>query len=274
MKRGIFTSITVVLLAAVLLYLVSSIALFANSMDEVNSALVRTEAAGAQADSAASAIRRLETSAAVGVSFGGNNVTFGQNLSNLAKYRQGPAGLADFLADYGAVQNVSVNASEASMPRIYLHPQNITLVHSAGKVELVPQNSSASAGSIMGFDVLLLAGIPTPRLHWDQITEAQPESPNALRFHFGLQGTNGTVSDSRVLDRRFASTLRLLDSANQTIAVVQSAPPAALGFASPPAANNLYLTVILQLNTSPGEAELGKSIVAVDGGAVKKVARV
>lgn len=274
-KSGMVTSISVVLLASALLALTYAIAHYSNSNEETASRLAEMESVSLQFDSAAWGIRSLERSGAINVSAkyanSTTNLTFSENMSSLNRYSNDLSHFSDFLAAYSQEANVSLDISRARLSPmlLYVSPQNITVNHSAGRVGFEPQ----AGPGVLGYEIQITVPLQlSDSLAWD--SQANGSGEDALPVGIARQGSNGAWRDNCTLSRSSNSIVRLVDSANNTIATMQFRPAAALDVFNYNLTNDLYISVIVKLNGSVGGVELGKDIITVGRGGIVKQGKV
>lgn len=258
-QKGIAITAAVLLLSSTLLYLMLAISTYSNSLKDTNAQLVQIEEIGAQFDSVSYGLKTLEIWEAANISYNGNNITFTQNTSKLANYSNDVQRWAAFASAFSPA-NISINTSDAMRPKLYVRGRGIEVDNAAGRITYTPQDSQSSAGNVSGYDVSIWLASPTPGFNWTSMQNVSPSSPDAMYFHLGLQGTNGTVSDTRYLNKSAFSELRMLDGDNAPIIVVQAQSPAALKIFYNA---DIYIKTVLQLSSSGGAVELGNSALNV-----------
>ena len=226
-KRGSLAYSTLLITSALLL-LAASIALYTTSLKSVSSASSNLGSMASQQDSAAWAFASLARQQAANITVASGNIIIISNSSGISNYTQDALALKQFWEGYSAPGNLTINASTASKPVFYIYPQNITLDYSTGGISITPQNASYSAGNVTGYDFGVKISTPTPSLVWTNISTVANTSADALYFHIGIQGTNGTVSDTQYLNRSKTSALVMRDSLNNTLLAASVTPQAAV----------------------------------------------
>ena len=268
--KGIAITAAVLLLSTALLYLMLAVSTYSNSLKDSNAQLVQIEELNSQFDSVAYGLRVIELGEAMNISYAGSNITFTENTTRLLNYSNDVRRWAVFAGAF-APANVSINASDATRPKLNLRGRGIEVDNAVGRITYTPQNSQASAGNVSGYDVSIWVSRPTPSLNWTSMQNVSPSSIDAMYFHVGLQGTNGTVSDTRYLNKSRFSELRMQDSGNASIIVVQADSPAALKIFYNA---DIYIKTVLQLSSSGGAIELGNSALNVSVGNAHKIGSV
>ncbi|VVB58761.1 Uncharacterised protein [Candidatus Anstonella stagnisolia] len=268
--KGIAITAAVLLLSSALLYLMLAVSTYSNSLKDSNAQLVQIEELNSQFDSVAYGLRVIELGEAMNISYAGSNITFTENTTRLLNYSNDVRRWAVFAGAF-APANVSINASDATRPKLNLRGRGIEVDNAVGRITYTPQNSQASAGNVSGYDVSIWVSRPTPSLNWTSMQNVSPSSIDAMYFHVGLQGTNGTVSDTRYLNKSRFSELRMQDSGNASIIVVQADSPAALKIFYNA---DIYIKTVLQLSSSGGAIELGNSALNVSVGNAHKIGSV
>lgn len=262
-RRGIVFTVSTVLLASAFLYLLASISMYSDSAARGNTRIIEVEKVNMQFDTASYGMERLLTHMIANVSWEGTNVSFEENLSSAGngEYYAAVSRFGQFLEAFGLVDS-SINITEARRPAMLIYPQNITVDHFANSVRFTPVDSGGSAGEVESYTVLMKVGMPTPAISWGQFSEAEESDPDAVHFHVGVEGTNGTVHDSKYLYKYNTSEIMLLNKYNQSILGIQVSSPAALqvGYNV-----DIYLKTIIGLRNQ-SSVELGEDIVTVDGG--------
>ncbi|VVB65877.1 Uncharacterised protein [Candidatus Gugararchaeum adminiculabundum] len=266
--RGFVISISVMLLAIALLYFALIVSIYSNSLKSANAELAGIERVNSQYDSASYGIKSILSAELVNVTIAQStgttaNISFKQNLSETARarYFTEVGRFQSFIQAQAIEGNVTVNlANGVSAPVIYVRPANITVSYTVGKVAYSPLNNAYSAGRVTGYSLLIkLNDRPTPGLNWTTLNTLSASDPNAVYFHIGVQGTNGTVSDTKYLDKYQNSTLLMQNSGGQSVITVQARSPAYLDVNY--ALNlNGSMETILQLNNT-ATVELGSGSV-------------
>jgi len=268
--KGIAITAAVLLLSSALLYLMLAVSTYSNSLKDNNAQLVQIEEIDAQFESVSYGLKTLELWEGANISYNGNNITFAQNTSKLANYSNDVQRWAAFAGAFSPA-NVSINTSDAMRPKLHVRGRGIEVDNAAGRITYTPQDSQGSAENVSGYDVSIWISRPTPGFNWTSSSNVSPSSPDAMYFHIGLQGTNGTVSDTRYLNRSAFSELRMVDSSNAQVIVVQAQSPAALKIFYNA---DIYIKTVLQLSSSGGAVELGNSALNVSVGNAHKIGRV
>lgn len=267
MKKGLFFTLSVLLLATSFLYLVASASLYTNSLKTTAISLSTIGQLNVYTDSIVYNIRTLFSEFAevtVDEDAGIVKISFEEDIPRLGSYSSDLIGFREFAETYGRF-NTSINITEAQHPKLYLHPYDITVDHAVGRIEFDPEDNPGSAGKVTGYDVLFKIDERTPWLNWTEISELSSSDPDAVYFHIGVQGENGTVSETRYLNKYNYSELKLLDWDNESLVVIQLSPPAELIVNHNMEANMetvIYLNGSLE-NTS---VELGRDIIQVGSG--------
>ena len=268
-RKGIAITAAVLLLSSALLYLMLAVSTYSNSLKDTNAQLGQMEELDAQFDSVAYGMRTLEIGEAMNITYSGNNITFAENTSKLVGYSNDVQKWAVFAGAFSPA-NVSIDASDASRPKLYVRGRGIEVDNAIGRITYTPQNAQ-SAGNVSGYDVSVWVARPTPSLNWTSISSVLPTSADAMYFHIGLQGTNGTVSDTRYINKSAFSELRMQDGSNASLIVVQANSPASLKIFYNA---DIYIKTVLQLSSSGGAIELGNSALNVSLGNAHKIGSV
>ncbi len=262
-----FTTLMVLLLATALVLLTMALGSSASYQSLVNANLTTAMGAGAEADMASFGIRQILAAEGVNVTYSVFNANFTDNVSTLANYSADLSRYASF-AQGRSAYNLSINTTEASRPKFYLRPLNITVDYPPGGFNVTPFNSTASAGHVVGYNVLLVSPQPALHLNWTNRSNVSNSSADALFFHVGLQGSNGTAADTVYLNRSAYSELRLLNASNKSIATLRFFAPAALSITYDTSLAGRFSSEV-QLNSS-SYSELGASIINIPYGAGTK----
>lgn len=271
MSRGILYTISVLLMAVSFLYLLLVISSHTSSIKTAAEGLSDIETLNSGFDSASYGMKALLTREVANITRSGFNITFEENLST--------TGNTDYYADVPEFEKfmefrsgieTSINTSEARRPRLYISPQNISVDHLPGKITFTPQNSQESAGNITGYEILARVELDTPSYYWEEISELNESDPDAMQFHLGLEGDNGTITTTKYLDKYGDSELRLVNEYNQSVMGVRIESPAVV------AVNynaDIDLKIIIGLTTR-ASVELGQDIITVSTGQLEKTGKV
>jgi len=277
MRKGMVFMISTVLLSSAFLYLLSSASLYTNSLRETAALLSELERLNVHSDDVAYKMKTILLNGAVDVRVYGMEgmkvVTLEETVPFATHYYADLFYFKEF-AESNTLFTTSINISEAARPKMYIRPYNITIDHPIGKIIFTPENSPGSSGSVSFYNVLVKTEKPTPWINWTNITEVSAYHPNAIHLHVGLQGTNGTVSADKYLDRYAYSELVLHDSqTNDTVLVIQLESPAALVVNHDMEAS---IKTEIYLNDSGEDitVELGENIVSVDSSYVQEASKI
>lgn len=244
--RGILLTLCVLLLAAAMLYLITTISLYSSNLKSTPSELSAFESMNMQYDSVAYGINQILAHEKVNVTTQSTNLSFQSNLTTSNNYYRDLSRFKQFVVGEASV-NTSINLTGIQEPRMYIQPHNIIVNYGIGSVNFDPENSTASSGDVAGYDLFIKIDQVTPWQNWTNISEVLVSDPNALLLHVGLQGTNGTIAMTKYLDRDNYNELDLLNTANQTIIAISVYPTANLTI------NynlDMYLKTIVRLNSS------------------------
>lgn len=269
MKKGMLFMLSVLLLSTSLLYLLSSTSLYSNSLKITAASLSRIERLNMNSDSVSYQIKSILLNGASDVEIysmeGLNVISVTETVPLSVDYYTDIFFFKEF-AEMRSELNTSVNITDALRPRMYVHPYNITIDHTVGRTEFIAEDSPGSAGSVTGYNVLLVINGTTPWINWTNITEVSAYDPDAVSFHVGLQGTNGTVAVDKYLDKYSYSEMHLMDRYNNSLFVVQMDAPASLKVnynAGAVLETEIYLNDTAEEDIS---VELGKQILYTDLG--------
>ena len=249
------------LLAAALLFLISTVSLYIQSMGAATAEAAGLENIAAQADSASYSLTTMLRNEAVNISSSGTNMTFSLDSSNLWSYRNDIVRFKSFSEAYSKPGNFTLNAnssSEAARPVLYIRPQNITADFTEGSMNFTP----AANGQVAGYDTAFKISSANPTINWTSISVVNNTSSDAIYFHIGVQGKGKADSDTRFLNRSSASTLEIRNNKNELQFRMTIGPQSRLitsYFVS------LTATATLMLNASApfDYAELGANIINV-----------
>ncbi|VVB98837.1 Uncharacterised protein [uncultured archaeon] len=271
-KRGIVSTISIVLMLVALLYLSSAVAHYSAMVRQANSGLADIASAGESSDAASLGVRRIAYGFGMRVSVSGNTTTFSQNLTALPAYRQAIAGWGSFISSYGGGK-AEINESESSLPAYYVYSQNgsvlLVAVHNRSRDEFAATPAGASVSSYLVNATVL--GIPS--INITQASSIYPCSgPDALNFTVAAYdllsrtGAQETVCVNRSADTRIA-----IDVGGAAANARASGGNLTFGYVP---GRYVYLTVIAELGTAASEAELGRAAVRAQSGNVEKEERV
>jgi len=267
MKKGMLFMLSVLLLSITLLYLLSSTSLYSNSLKITAASLSNIERLNAHSDSVSYQIKSIFLNGASDVDIyameGMNVVSVTETVPISLDYYTDIFFFKEF-AEMRSELNTSVNITDALRPRLYVHPYNITIDHGVGRTVFIAEEGQGSAGSVTGYNVLLIINGTTPWINWTNITEVSAYDPSALSLHLGLQGTNGTIAVDKYLDKYSYSEMHLMDRYNNSLFVVQLEPPASLKInynAGAVLETEIYLNDTAEEDIS---VELGKQILYAD----------
>jgi hypothetical protein len=263
MKKGIVFTVSILLLASAFLYLLSSISMYSDALRDANTNIIQLEKVNMQFDTESYGMGKLLREVMANVSWEGANVSFTGNYSSAGngEYYAAVERFGQFTEAFGLVDS-SINLSEARRPLMHMDPQNITIGHLPGKVGFYPEDSNGSAGEVHSYTILIRAGVPTPGITWGDYSEMEGPGDDAVYVHIGFEGNNGTVSDGKYLYKYNESEIMLVDRNNQSIVGIRLGSPAELEISY---SADIYLKTIIELDTQ-GEVELGRGIIAIDGG--------
>lgn len=250
-KKGVLFSLSILLLASALLYLVASVSNYVTSLGSATSTLSGFERVGSQFDSASYGIQEISKNSGIDVSFDDTNLTLEMDTSLIENYFSESSAFAQFVQAYSRV-NTTITNDDGHAIRLKLLPQNIDINYSATSVNIRPKSISGSADNVRSYEVLIKMPTPTPKLNWTQLSELPSSDPNAIRVRIALQGTNGTAYTEKYLDRHSTSSLDFLNAQNQSMMRLTTDAPTALTLSY-----NLdtYLKIIVGLNNKT-EVEL------------------
>jgi len=268
MKRGVFYTFAIFLLASSLLYLVQTLSTAQNSFLQTNTEIAYFEAAIAQSDPTAAGIKNILSQELLNISSDGTNVTFNETLGAIAGYSLDVTRYSQFITDNWQNANISVDLTDVSRPKIYILPQNITIDHPDNySVVISPQNDSWGAGNITGYIVRIRTIAVTPTLNWITKVELASTDINAAYFRIEVYGSNGTLSDTKWLSKYSLSQLQLLNGSNAVLATIQLNGTAEFKANCSTMLNNMETVVWLRNQSS---IYLGKNAVDITGIVNKK----
>lgn len=260
-----FLAVAALLLALALLYLVTSLSTYSNSLSAANRELSGIEVTGARFDAASWGLVQIMRNDAANTTYKVNSTQDGFNLSltiplpYTSNYAQDVSRWQIFAQAFDAPANVTLNITEAIRPTIYVRPQNITIDYQPGRTFVTPLNSAGSSGQVTGYDTLVRLNDNVGRIVWINSSTIAASDPSALYFHLSAQGTNGTASSTAYLNRSAYSEVRLFNTFNQTIMDMQLNATAALRTYYDPTLNG-SMTSVLYLNASSAP-ELGTNVI-------------
>ncbi len=264
-KKGLLFTLYIFLVASAFLNLTISISLYSNSLTSILIPLSTFERINAQFDSASYGLKTILSNEAFNFTYTGNNLSLFLNTSKYANYQGDVSAFKQFIEAYGTV-NTAIDATDAIRPRLYIQPQNIVIDsirgYSNGTISITPQNTSSSTGQVYGYDILVIAQADTPSLNWSSISELSEGDLNSIYFHIGFQGTNGTCSVTKYLDKHASSGLQLLNSYNRSMMTIRISSPASILIEYN---LDMYLNIIIKLN-STSYIEMGTNVINVSSG--------
>ena len=261
MKKGII-SLSVLLIALTLVFLASSVSLYNNALRTVNYGPTRLETIGSQSDAASYSLSQLASAMAANVSVSAGNITFSSDGAGVYDYPQASLQLKQFFEAYSQPGNLTLNMTDADNPIFYIRPSNISVDYTAGGAAFSPQSGAGSAGKVLGYDALLTLAQPTPSFNWTLLSNVSNTSADAIYFHIGIQGANGTASDVRYLNRSASSMLYLVGSSNSTLASFNFSSPSAMRMNySVPVSSSITLMLNRTMPDGGLYAELGANII-------------
>lgn len=274
-KKGILYTLSVFLISISMLYLLTSISFYSNSLKTTAASISSIEKLGAYSDSINYQIKSILESEAVNITIMENEnnaeIHFYEKIPMRGGYSSFLTSFRDF-AEANLLFDVTINTTEAKRPILYISPCNITVDHSAGKTCFTPFNDSEN---LIGYTLLIRINESIPKLNWTALEELESTDEDAIYFHVGLQGRNGAVSTTKYLDKKNYSELKMTDSENESIFVFQIDFPGGLIVNHNTEAD---MEAILEINESTGNlnVELGKNIlyVASKDGKTKKTSKV
>jgi hypothetical protein len=219
-KKGL-TTLSVLLLASAILYLIYSFSMYSNSLKEVNNDIVDFDNTNLCFDSVSYGVKSIMAQGAMNISISGNNISFKKNTSLSTQYAQDILSFNQFISGGCSYGNASMDTTELGRPRAYIMPQNIEVDNFPGRVTFTPQNSTASAGQVMGYSILIRIDAATPTINWTGISILTPSDPHAMYINIGVQGNDGGRSNSTYISKEAFSEVKLLTASNQTLATFQ-----------------------------------------------------
>jgi len=254
-------TISALLLGTLLLVLVSSIALYSHQLSQTTTTLARLQSVMRELDSTEFGLRSLQDNAGVRITFDGFNVSLRQNLSNLSNYRIIASRFASFASSAARPANLTLDTVSISGPVFFLRPSNISINYTAaGLIAIRPPNPS-TASNITGYDLLARLNSPALNPYWANQSTLSNSSPDAIYLHIGMQGTNGTFSQTIFLNRSAYSELQMRDASNHSQMTLQLQAPSALSIYY-----DLALDADLDTNlllSERNEVELGTNVINV-----------
>jgi len=260
-KRSGSLTFSAMLLAAALLFLITTVSLYIQAMGAATAEAAGMENIAAQSDAASYSLSSILRSEAVNISSSGSNLTFSLDSANLWRYRLDAARFKSFAEAYSSPGNFTLNAnnsSEAARPLLYIRPQNITADFTEGSMNFTP----AANGQVAGYDTAFRISTPNPAINWTSISVVNSTDPNALYFHIGVEGKGKGDSDTRWLNRSSTSTLEVKNNKGELQFRVTVGPQSKMltsYFVS------ITATATLMLNSSARAdyTELGANIINV-----------
>ncbi|GEM_PF-1436675 len=264
-KKGLLFTLCIVLVASAFLHLALSISLYSNSLTSSLITLSGFERVNAQFDSASYGFEMILANEAFNITYSGNNISLFFNTTRYDSYQADVSAFEQFMEAYSLV-NTSINTTDALKPKLFIQPQNIVIEnvrgYGNGTINITPQNLVSSYDPITGYDVLIIAQADTPWLNWTSLSELAEGNPNAIYFHMGFQGTNGTTYITKYLDKTASSGVQLLNSQNRSMMEIRINSPAAVFFEYN---LDMYLNIIIRLN-STSYIEMGTNVINVSSG--------
>lgn len=262
-RKGTMFTLSILLLSLSFLYLMETSSVYYNSMKDSAISLSGLETLNVHTDDVAYKFESLLLHSAVNVtiteSSGSAEVAFEENVPISSQYQLDMINLKQFIETYSAF-NTTIDIGDARKPKLYIDPHDITVNHGAGKVTFTTENTTQSAGKIGGYDVIIRLNATTPVMNWTYENTLPESDPDAIYFHMGMQGTNGTLSTVKYLDRNAYSELKLVES-NDTIIFIRVIPSASLevGYET-----DAYVKTTVYINDTADNTsvELGRNIVA------------
>ncbi len=267
--KGFVLTVSIFLLASILLYLVGVLSSYSNAMQMADGRLAVLETVNAESDAAAFGMRSLFFLNAVNITQNGTNVTFSQSLPIPSSYSSNVSAFALFIDGYG-FHNTSIRTSEASIPTLYIDPNDMVVNYSSTRMEIRAQNSSASSQRIQAYFFSIVLNASKPTVSWSPLNTLLASNPNAMLVVINVTGTNGQTDTSQYLDKYAISTLNLSNGTNYQIT---------LNFSSPASVDITYplpmaLNATFQFS-NPVSVELGRNIInTTQGSEVKKITSV
>ena len=249
------------LLAAALIFLISTVSLYIQAMGAATSEAAGLENIAAQSGAASYSLSSILRAEAVNISSSGTNITFSLDSANLWRYRLDAARFKLFAEAYSSPGNFTLNAgnsSEAARPLLYIRPQNITADFTEGSMNFTPASNGQVAGYVSAFKI----SSANPSINWTSISEVANTSSDALYFRLGVEGKGKADSDTRWLNRSSTSTLEVKNNKGELQFRMALGPQSQLlisYFVS------LTATATLMLNSSASAdyTELGANIINV-----------
>ncbi len=245
MKRGVIATLSTLLLSIALLSFFSVIAKNHISISETAKILSDFESVNRQFDSVEQGLKTIMAGSGINATFDGANVSLSIETDRYANYAEGIGLFSNFIQLHNET-GVSINASPSN-PILLLERNNITINYSYGKTQVLAKQGPESSENINGYELLIKSDIPTPSESWAALSEVSEGNPNSLNFHLGLQGVNGTLSITKILDKYGQSQLQLLNQDSLPIITIYIDPPASIRIENNPEIN---LKIIIGLDNS------------------------
>ena len=249
------------LLAAALLFLISTVSLYIQSMGAATAEAGGLENIAAQADSASYSLSTMLRNEAVNISSTGANITFSLDSSNLWRYRNDIARFKSFSEAYSKPGNLTLDAnssSEAARPRLYIRPQNISADFTEGSMNFTP----AADGQVIGYDTAFKISSPNPSINWTNISVVSNTSADALYFRIGVEGKGKGDSNATWLNRSASNTLEVRNNKGELQFRIIVGPQSRL-HTSYFVSLTATATIMLNASTPADYTELGANIINV-----------
>jgi hypothetical protein len=275
-KRGIATAISVALLLVALLFLASAVAHYSSMVGAAGTYVAQAEGAQDAFDSAAWGAKKISNAYGMRASINGSTLNVSQDLSALDEYTQAMQGWSNFLQAYGSA--AQMNSSDDAILSVYAGEQNLSAKHAGGGQTQFCVNPGN--GTVNNYTVILtVLGDPFVNdtgANW--VSRSLPCGPGemglSLRAEYLSDGTFD--QESGCVDAASGGELTV-DSGNEIASLVAGSGgcggPGGIDLLYEPG-RNLYLTVVAELNSTPSDAELGRSIVIAQSGSAEKDGRV
>lgn len=268
-SRGIATSISVMLLLVALLFFVSSIAHYSSMMSEADSRIAEAHVAGSRFDYAAYGAGRIAEEYGMAATVKGDRAAFGFNLTYSGPYRYAMQGWGRFIEFYGE-REVSLDASDASLPKFVVRPQGMEAWHSQTGSEVEVDRGSAE---VRHYNVTARLSSTNVELDDSQVVWAGScENPGAIRLTVRAVGMDGGYA-------QIPYGVRCVDGSQESIVKIRAwgSELAALRIHgggdlsySYLAGSNAYLMIDAQLDSEPAYAVMGEGALTARSGGVEK----
>ena len=188
--QGSLTFSALLLLLA-LIFLSSAISLYVQSMGAASAEPAKIGGLAFQSDAVSYSISSLAESGPIIFSLSGRNATFELDSARLKNYQRELLRTESFFEAYAAPGNLTINTAEASIPVVYLRPQNITADFAEGSMNFAP----ALAVQVDAYYLSISIKRPQPSLVWANISEVANTSADAIYFSIGVQGSGSGASN-------------------------------------------------------------------------------